>query len=88
MPGEERTSVAIAGEIASIEGVDPKELEPLYDVIDTDALDELIHNSDSQHVTVEFEYDGYMIRVEGTGDITVTRANQNVGGVATESCCD
>jgi len=88
MTREERTSVVIARKIASIEGDDPKELEPLYDVIDTDALDDLVHSSDSQHVTVEFEYGEYTIRVDGPGEITVLRTDQHTGSVATEPCCD
>jgi len=72
MEDGERISVAIAQEIAAIEGVDPVKLPPLYDCIDTDALDALVQHSDAQDLTIEFDYDAYTIRVGGTGDITVT----------------
>jgi len=88
MAREEGASVAIVQEIASIEGVSPKELEPLYDVIDTDALDELVRSADSQHVTVEFEYGEYTVRVEGAGEITVLRTDGPTGSVETRTCGD
>jgi len=88
MSRKEGTSVAIAREIAAIEGVDPNDLEPLYDVIDTDALDELVRSSDSQHVTVEFEYGEYTVRVEGPDEITVLRNDPPAGSVETRTCGD
>jgi len=88
MTRKERTSVAIIREIASIEGVAPEELEPLYDAIDTDALDELVRSADSQHVTVEFEYGEYTVRVEGPEEITVLRDDPPTGNVETRTCGD
>jgi len=85
---KEGVSVAIIREIASIEGVAPEELEPLYDAIDTDALDELVRRPDSQHVTVEFEYGEYTVRVEGPDEITVVRNDPPARSVETRAYSD
>jgi len=84
----ERVSTAIVQELATVEGVEPEELPPLYDAIDTDALDTLIHQSDTDDVTIGFDYGQYRIHVEGTGEITVTPSEPRTDDVGTKSCCD
>lgn len=84
----ERISVAIVQEIAALEGADPTELPPLYDSVDTDALDALVRHSDAEDLTIEFDYGDYRVSVEGTGEITVTPTEQHAGAAATKPCCD
>lgn len=51
--------------IAEAESVDPLELPPLGETIDTDALQTVVDSTET--VRVEFEYAGYDIRVtDGT----------------------
>ncbi|TYL40282.1 hypothetical protein CV102_01495 [Natronococcus pandeyae] len=71
-------SEAIVSAISSAEGIDQLELadeyEPLYDAIDPTALDSLFHSSGSTGRsvgTVTFEYAGYQITVDQTGQVTL-----------------
>lgn len=74
-------SEAIVNAVAKFAGVDPLEMEPIYDGIDPDALDTLFDSrTDGTHrsggLNVEFRLDGYAvalssdrrIRVCGPGD--------------------
>ena len=56
--------------IAEREGVDAGELGiPLYEVIDPDAL-EVLFKDDTGQVT--FEYQGYTVTVDHTGDVNLS----------------
>lgn len=68
-------SVHVVQEIATAEEIDPTELRPLHEVLDPDALDELIHGA-SADLTVEFAYGGYSVRVDGAGRVTVDAVDQ------------
>lgn len=71
-------SEAVISAIASVEDVDQLELageyEPLYNAIDPTALDSLFHSSGSTGGSVgavTFEYAGYRITVDQTGQVTL-----------------
>lgn len=77
-------SHSIVTQIAAAEGIDPTELRPpLHAVVDPVALDRLVDSSEStasdDRVRIEFEYCGYTVRVDGTGDVDVIGASQ-LGG--------
>ena len=58
--------------VADVSDTDPVDLPPLYDVIDTDALNDLVAGSyDSALRTISFQYCGYTVTVTGDGDISV-----------------
>lgn len=70
------TSIEVVEAVAEAEGIDPVTLEPpLYDVIDTDALDALFRRSDGTRSdtigTVEFTYRGHTVVVQGREDVHV-----------------
>lgn len=88
MSKEEQVSTALVQEIAAAEGVDPTELPPLYDAIDTDALDALVQQSGAADVTVEFDYGNYRIHIGGTREITITPSDRPTGEAPAEPCCD
>jgi hypothetical protein len=72
----EPPSTRIVRAVAAAEGVDPAELSPpLYDVVDTDAVDALFASGGSQPppvgTRVSFTYNGYRVRVEGDGEVSV-----------------
>lgn len=62
--------------VAEAEGVDPTELDPLYSVVDPDALDSLFHSQSAHSETrapstkVRFQYHGYDVRVTQANQIT------------------
>ena len=63
-------TLAIVGEVADREGVDPLDLEPpLHDVVDPDALEALFSDSidgtTREDVAVEFDYCGHRVLVDG-----------------------
>lgn len=74
-------TLAIVGEVADREGVDPLDLEPIHEVVDPDALEALFSDSIDgtarEDVAVEFDYCGHRVRVDGdtvrVGDATVAR---------------
>ena len=47
------------------------ELEPLYSVIDPEALDRLFQSGSSDEIRVTFEYGDSRVEVRGDGTITV-----------------
>jgi hypothetical protein len=70
-------STAVIEAIAEHEGREPMDLEqPLYEVIDTDALDAIIGDggagSPLADVSVEFSYNGCRVHVSDDGSVEVT----------------
>ena len=61
-PGE-APSFRVVRAVAATTGRDCEELRPLYDVVDPDALDELISGS-AADLRVEFRYEGCHVRVD------------------------
>jgi len=65
----------IVNAVGALDGVAFDECEPVYDVIDPDALDAVLaptpDRSDRAPVQVQFSYHGYMITVDSTGEIII-----------------
>jgi hypothetical protein len=59
----ESISQDIVYEVAARADVRPNELPPLYDFIDPDALDTLVHSSDSD-LELSFSFAGYRVTIE------------------------
>lgn len=67
-------SVVVVEAIAAATDQSPLEVDPLYDTIDPEALDELFHNVGSQSRArgrIKFVHCGYEVTVEDTGDVTI-----------------
>ena len=68
-------TTAIAETLAVVEGCDPAEIGPLYDLLDSDALDALVQATDTKaDCAVMFPYDEYSVTVTATGDVIVHEA--------------
>lgn len=71
----ERPSLVIVRALAAIEGVEPSELEALYEYVDPEALDEFLAigtpGSGDRLTAVEFSVSNYRILAEGDGQITI-----------------
>ncbi|MFC4543914.1 HalOD1 output domain-containing protein [Halosolutus amylolyticus] len=65
MSSRSSPSIEIINRVAEMEGQDPMDLPPLYDIVDPDALDRLAESS-----KIQFEYIGYNITVD-SGTITI-----------------
>ncbi|MFB6166293.1 MAG: HalOD1 output domain-containing protein [Haloarculaceae archaeon] len=72
-PRDRRTtaSEAVVTAVADAEGVDPTDLEPLFDVVDPDALDALFAGGDAS-VELTFNYAGYAVTVRGVEDVSLS----------------
>jgi hypothetical protein len=62
-------STAVLEELARREGVEKRELPPLYDAIDPGALDRLFRGTTG---SITFEYLGYRVTVTSGGTLDVT----------------
>lgn len=65
-------SVQIVERVAAAKGISPEKLAPLYDIIDTDALNTLFRSerdSDAGIGHVQFQYEGHTIVVASDGGI-------------------
>ncbi|MGQ3412919.1 HalOD1 output domain-containing protein [Natrinema sp. LN54] len=64
-------SLRIVEALADATNTDAHELEPLYNVVDPEALDRLCGPDSSGGVRVEFEYDGVLVEVGSDGTVAV-----------------
>lgn len=70
-------SEAVVERVAALEGADPTELEPLFEVIDPEALDMLIESEcdpDESDLRIEFTYHGHDVTVTARGTIHIDSA--------------
>jgi hypothetical protein len=71
---DESASEAVIRVLAAAEGVEPTELDLLYDFVDPEALDSLLNKSvtsDGQPTVIEFGVLDYRVVVSSDGQITV-----------------
>lgn len=76
--GRDRTvSEVVVRRVADREGCDPVSLEPLYHVVDPEALDALVettrHGLDRSPTRVSFTYCGYEVVIERDGTVRVSK---------------
>ncbi|MDQ2051818.1 HalOD1 output domain-containing protein [Natronolimnohabitans sp. A-GB9] len=71
----ERASEAVITAVADLTGISPIELEPLYDVVDPDALDSLVAHArradGADTHELQFSYEGYDVDVRTDGQVRV-----------------
>lgn len=67
----ESVSEAVVRAIADVRGVDTLQVEPLYDYIEPDALDDLFDTDDDNDVTVSFHVDGLQIEIASDDSLAV-----------------
>lgn len=68
-------SGAVVERVAEAEGVDPLDLDPLYEAIDPDALDKLcggVGRDGRPSARIVFDYHGYTVVVDGPDSVTLT----------------
>lgn len=82
-----RFSEGVVQAVAAAKGVDPMQLQPLYDVVDLDALDALFQRTaDGAPATtgsVRFEYAGKTVVVHSDGSVHVGDTHLNGPETAT-----
>jgi hypothetical protein len=71
-PDDRNSAVlAIVDAISQVSGARPEELTPLHDVLDTDALTQVLSSCAGSRLTVEFTFEGYPVLVSGRGEVVV-----------------
>lgn len=76
----EKPSHTVVETVADAEGIDPTELDPLYETIDPDSLDELFQDrlrrvdAPATAGAVTFAYHGYEVRVTAGGRVSLEDA--------------
>lgn len=70
--GADGTSEAVIRAVAEAKGVDPVELDPLYDRIDLDAVDRLFASTDVPAGRLTFDVAGCRVRVRADGQVSAT----------------
>lgn len=64
-------SLAVVEAVADAEGCDPRDLDPIANVVDPDALDAVLGEVGAE---VTFSYEGYRVTVTSAGDVRVDPA--------------
>ncbi|ELY78529.1 HalOD1 output domain-containing protein [Natrinema pallidum] len=64
-------SLRVVEALADATNTDAHELEPLYNVVDPEALDQLFQSGSTADVSVEFEYHGVLVAVRSDGTVTI-----------------
>ncbi|WP_049929050.1 HalOD1 output domain-containing protein [Halopiger goleimassiliensis] len=64
-------SLRVVDAIATTTDTDPLELEPLYNVVDPEALDRLFRADADVTASVRFEYDGHTVEVRSDDTVVV-----------------
>lgn len=70
----EPVSTLVVAAVAKAAGVDTTDLEPLYDAVDPEALDELFKPTGSTGRMINslsFPYSGHLVTVHGDGKVAV-----------------
>ena len=65
--------MTIVTTVAEEEGIDPLELEPLHNSLETDALERLVGGDSSNDLRIRFQYHGYEITVSNDGQVDAER---------------
>ena len=76
---DEPVSTAVVRAIAAVSGEDPTEMEPLYTVIDPEALDAVFASTQASTVrtagVVGFDFAGYRVRLTAPGEGQIFEQN-------------
>ncbi|MBX0323138.1 hypothetical protein EGH21_08870 [Halomicroarcula sp. F13] len=70
-PTDTAASIAVVAALTDVRHCSTTDLEPLYDGLDTDALDALVDGA-GPSLEVRFSVDGFGVLVTSTGRIEVT----------------
>lgn len=72
--------------VADTLGIEPLDMEPLYETVDPDALESIVDSTkqvDGSGLGITFELEGCTVEVEGSGAIEVTTPDEKpTGGIS------
>lgn len=73
-PGEVSANAAVVDSVAAVLGRDPLDVDPLYEYVDTDALDALVSAAGrkaSPYLSASFRYEDADVTVRADGTVVV-----------------
>jgi len=70
-------TMAVVSTVASAEDVCPREIDRLGDTIDADALNTLFVDTERAPDSVSFEYEGYVVTVHGSGEVSLLESKND-----------
>lgn len=73
---DRKPGVVVVELVATVTGRDPTDLDPLYEAVDSDAVDALFEPADEDEVTVTFTYSEYTVQVM-SGELVVVVDGRN-----------
>jgi hypothetical protein len=76
-PESTAVSTAVVCAVAGVLDDRPREIDPLYDVVDLDALDSIFEDTERVPAVVSFGYEGFDVSVCGSGEIILERADND-----------
>jgi hypothetical protein len=65
-------TAAIIDVLAALTDNQPETMDPLYDVVDPDALDALFHSQSEQIGRIQFHYGGHDVTMQSEGQLIIT----------------
>lgn len=79
---DQRASRRVIEAVSEATGKDPVDMQPLYEAIDPDALDQLFHSNTTRSPRatdgyVAFQFEGRTVTVHGDGQVIVSSASAN-----------
>lgn len=77
----EYPSTAVVELVAEATGRDETDLPPLYDHVDSDALDSLLTGPSEGDLELSFDYDDVFVRIASSGVVEIRGLGPRVGGV-------
>lgn len=73
--GDAAVGFTIVNRIADLESVDPMDLDPLFEVVDAEALETLFQSNATSNAFVSFEYHGYRVVVDAEKRVRISAAD-------------
>lgn len=73
--GSDAVAMAVVDTVASVTEQEPAGMRPLAEIIDSEALNMLFTSGNgvgNAENFVQFEYEGCLVKVDGTGEVTAT----------------
>lgn len=69
--GEMSIATRVVHAVARANGDEPTELQPLTEVVDADALNQLFETSSNVKMELQFEYEGQTVSIDHTGEVSL-----------------
>jgi hypothetical protein len=76
MGPDQSPSEGVVEAMCAVSNIEPTSLDPLYSVIDPDALDTIFESGFSGNPTVKFQYNGREVMVENGREITIRQIDE------------